>query len=161
MADRKTSGPSDYVVGYRRPPRASQFAPGKSGNLQGCPRGSRSVPAILNAILRQKITVTENGLTRRLPAIEVALRRLLNDAMRSDLRAMRLLLWLIDRNAEPPGAAPRTADVEAEDRALLEQYLRSGEDGGLFGSQSSTGGRSDEGHCKPVDKPAGGRFDDV
>lgn len=159
MVERKTSGPGDYVVGYRRPPPASQFPPGKSGNPRGRPKGPRSVAAILNAILRQKITVTENGLTRRLPAIEVALRRLLNDAMRSDPRAMKLLLSLVDRYAESPGAALRTADVEAEDRAILEQYLR--EDGGLFGSKASAGNRSGEGDCEQGDKPAGARFDDI
>jgi hypothetical protein len=31
MPDRKNSGTSDYVVGYRRPPKATQFAAGKSG----------------------------------------------------------------------------------------------------------------------------------
>lgn len=72
----------DYPVGYGRPPRATQFAPGKSGNPRGRPKGSRTVGAILQDILRQKIAVTENGKTRRLAALEVMLRRLVNDAMR-------------------------------------------------------------------------------
>jgi hypothetical protein len=97
MPDRKSSGTSDYVVGYRRPPKATQFAAGKSGNPKGRPKGSRSVGAVLKDILQQKIAVTENGKTRRIPALEVMLRRLANDAMRSDPNAIRLLLPLIDR----------------------------------------------------------------
>ena len=161
MTKRRVSKPSDYVVGYRRPPRANQFAPGKSGNPQGRPKGTRTVAAMINAIVRQKITVTENGRARRLPAIEVALRRLCNDAMRSDPRAMKLLLSLVDRYADSPEAAPRTADVEAEDRAILEQYLHGGDDGGLFGSRSSTGDRSDRDHREPGDNSAGAPFHDV
>ena len=84
MPDRKSSGTADYVVGYRRPPKATQFAAGKSGNPKGRPKGSRSVGAVLNDILQQKIAVTENGKTRRIPALEVMLRRLANVAMRSD-----------------------------------------------------------------------------
>ena len=78
MPDRKNSGTSDYVVGYRRPPKATQFAAGKSGNPKGRPKGSRSVGALLKDILQQKIAVTENGKTRRIPALEVMLRRLAN-----------------------------------------------------------------------------------
>lgn len=104
MPDRKSSGTSDYVVGYRRPPKATQFAAGKSGNPKGRPKGSRSVGAVLKDILQQKIAVTENGKTRRIPALEVMLRRLVNDAMRSDPNAIRLLLSLIDRYSDSPEA---------------------------------------------------------
>ncbi len=124
MPDRKISGPSDYVVGYRRPPKASQFMAGKSGNPKGRPKGSRTVAAVLQDIIRQKIAVTENGKTRRIPALEVMLRRLANDAMRSDPRAIKLLLSLVDRYGDSPEAALRLGDVLAEDRAILAQYLQ-------------------------------------
>ena len=104
MPDRKSSGTSDYVVGYRRPPKATQFAAGKSGNPKGRPKGSRSVEAVLKDVLQQKIAVTEDGKTRRIPALEVMLRRLANDAMRSDPNAIRLFLSLIDRYSDSPEA---------------------------------------------------------
>ena len=104
MPDQKSSKPSDYVVGFRRPPEATRFAAGKSGNPKGRPKGSRTVGAVLQDIIRQKIAVTENGKTRRIPALEVMLRRLANDAMRSDPNAIRLLLPLIDRYSDSPEA---------------------------------------------------------
>jgi Family of unknown function (DUF5681) len=124
MPDRKNSRASDYVVGYRRPPKASQFIAGKSGNPRGRPKGSRPVGAVLQDIMQQKIAVTENGKTRRLPALEVMLRRLANDALRSDPRAMKLLLALIDRYSDSPETALRLGDVLAEDREILAQYLQ-------------------------------------
>ena len=67
---RKCSKPADYAVGYRRPPKATQFKPGKSGNPKGRPKGSRSVGAILQDIIEQKVAVTENGKTRRIPRLK-------------------------------------------------------------------------------------------
>ena len=97
MRKRKSPKAPSYAVGYGRPPKATQFAKGESGNPRGRPKGTRTVGAMLQEILRQKIAVTENGRTRRLPALEVILRRLANDAMRSEPRALKLLLALNDR----------------------------------------------------------------
>jgi hypothetical protein len=123
MSNRKRSKSADYVVGYRRPPKATQFTKGKSGNPKGRPRGSRPVGAILQEIIQQKVSVTEGGKTRRIPALEVMLRRLANDAMRSDQRAIKLLLSLVDRYAESPETALQLRDMLAEDEAILAQYL--------------------------------------
>jgi hypothetical protein len=101
----KTPGskPNDYEVGYRRPPRASQFQPGTSGNPRGRRKGSRSVGAILNGIMSQKVTVSEGGRTRRVSRLEVMLLRLANDAARGDARVTKLLLELNDRYGQPMG----------------------------------------------------------
>jgi len=125
MPDRKSSKAPDYVVGYGRPPKASQFVAGKSGNPRGRPKGSRSVGAVLQDIIQQKIVVTENGKTRRIPALEVMLRRLANDAMRSDAGATKLLLSLIDRYADATETKLHLGEMLAEDRDILAQYLPS------------------------------------
>src|SRR5271167_5242207 len=124
MTNRRGSRAVDYPVGYGRPPRATQFAPGKSGNPRGRPKGSRTVGAILQDILRQKIAVTENGKTRRVPTLEVMFRRLVNDAVRRDPTALKLLLPLIDRYAASPETELHLGELLAEDQAILSQYLR-------------------------------------
>lgn len=129
MSKRKGSKSPDYVVGYGRPPKATQFTPGKSGNPKGRPKGARSVGAVLHDVIQQKIAVTENGQTRRIPALEVMLRRLANDAMRNDPRALKLLLSLVDRYAESTDAEPRLKEMLAEDEAILAEFLK--EPGGL------------------------------
>jgi hypothetical protein len=123
MTNRQGPRAADYAVGCGRPPKATQFAPGKSGNPRGRPKGSRTVGAILQDILRQKIAVTENGKTRRLAALEVMLRRLVNEAMRSDAKAMKLLLALVERYAETTEAKVQLGELLAEDQAILAQYL--------------------------------------
>jgi Family of unknown function (DUF5681) len=123
MPARKIPGAADYVVGYGRPPKATQFAAGNKANPNGRPRGSRSLSAVLQDIIQHRIAVTENGKTRRLPTIEVILRRLANDAMRGDQAAVKLLIALVDRYASSPETALRLTDLLADDKAILARYL--------------------------------------
>jgi hypothetical protein len=124
MGKKKAEQADDYKVGYRNPPKATQFKPGQSGNPKGRPKGIRPVGALLQDIIHQKVAVTEGGKTRRIPALEVMLRRLANDAMRSDQKAIKLLLSLVDRYAESPEAALQLRGLLDEDEAILAQYLR-------------------------------------
>jgi hypothetical protein len=123
VASRKRK-PLDPAVGYGHPPKATQFKKGQSGNPKGRPKGSRPVGAVLQEILGQRIAVTENGKTRRLPALEVMLRRLANDAMRSEPVALKLMLSLFDRYGQSPEAGIRLDEVLAEDKTILANYLK-------------------------------------
>jgi hypothetical protein len=122
VANRKRKPPD--TVGYGRPPKATQFKKGQSGNPKGRPKGTRPVGAVLQEILGQRIAVTENGRTRRLPALEVMLRRLANDAMRSEPVALKLSLSLFDRYGDSPEAGIRFDEVLAEDKAILANFLK-------------------------------------
>lgn len=123
MVDRIRLKPSRHKVGYGRPPTATQFKPGKSGNPKGRPKGPKSVGAVLHDILHRRIEVTENGATRRVPMLEVMLRRLANEAVRSDPRALKLMLSLMDRYAEAPEVGPQLEEMLAEDREILMRFL--------------------------------------
>jgi hypothetical protein len=123
MTKRNASAPSDYAIGYGRPPKETRFQPGKSGNPSGRRKGSRTVRAILTDIIEQKIPVTENGKTRRMPALEVTLRRLVNDAMRGETNAMKLLLSIVDRYTDTTEARIQLGELQAQDRDILARYL--------------------------------------
>src|SRR6516164_11260123 len=87
MSRRKSRIPSDYDVGYGRPPKATRFQPGQSGNPTGHRKGSPTIGARLRELMSSKVTVTEHGRTRRISRLDVMLRQLTNDAMRGDQRA--------------------------------------------------------------------------
>jgi hypothetical protein len=55
--------------------------------------------------------------------LEVMLRRLGNEAVRSDPRALKLMLSLMDRYAEAPEVGPQLEEVLAEDREILTRFL--------------------------------------
>jgi hypothetical protein len=142
MPKRKNSKPADYAVGYRHPPKSTQFKRGESGNPKGRKKGSRPVGSVLQDIIQQKVPVTENGKTRRIPALEVIIRRLANDAMRSDPRAIKLLLSLLDRYGESSETKVKLGEILAEDATILAEYLRDSADfTARLPSKSDDGGR--------------------
>lgn len=109
-----------YAVGYRKPPKHSRFKPGQSGNPKGRPKGARSLDAALQAELKQTVAVTENGRTRRLPKQVVAIKKLVNNAMLGDTKALQIVLGRTDRlgTASPPG------ELEPIDKLILRDYER-------------------------------------
>ena len=50
---------------YRKPPKASQFKPGQSGNQKGRPKGVRNFETDLDEALRALVEVRTNGATTR------------------------------------------------------------------------------------------------
>lgn len=114
---------SEYAVGYGKPPREHRFAPGRSGNPRGRPRGSRGFKADVEAALSARISVNEQGRSRRISVQEAVLKRLVQKGLaEGDIRALARLLalaQLIDT-----GAVSAVQPLEAEDRALLEATLR-------------------------------------
>jgi Family of unknown function (DUF5681) len=82
------------------------------------------VGTILQDVVRQKVSVTEGGKTRRVPAIEGMLRRLANDGLRGDAGAVKLLLSLLDRYGDSTETTLELADMLAEDQQILAQYFQ-------------------------------------
>src|SRR5262249_53154014 len=115
MAKRRKPTNRNYAVGYRRPPKSAQFKPGTSGNPKGRPKGTRPVAAVLQEIIQQKIAVTENGKTRRLPVLEITLRRLANDAMRGEQRSIKFLLSLLEHYGDSSQTSLQLGEMLTED----------------------------------------------
>ncbi len=109
---------TDYEVGYGRPPTDTRFKPGQSGNPKGRPRQQKTIAALLQQALSKKVRIQENGVTKSLPAEQVALMQLANKAAKGDLRALKLLFELKDRYHGPSGEQPFVIQLFPEDRNL-------------------------------------------
>lgn len=84
----------DYAVGYQRPPRATQFKPGQSGNPKGRPKAARGMNSIVRDNLTQKVSVrTANG-TRRISRIDAVIQKTIELAMKGNARALIEVLKL-------------------------------------------------------------------
>ncbi len=125
MSAKRDPKPSDYAVGYRRPPIATRFQPGTSGNPKGRPKETRTVGAILQDVIQQKIEITENGKTRLVAPIEGMLRRLVKDAVSGGKgdSPLKLFLSVLDRYGRSSETAIELGDLLAEDQAILARYL--------------------------------------
>jgi uncharacterized protein DUF5681 len=86
------AGRSSYEIGYRKPPRQTQFQPGRSGNLKGRPRGAKNFAVAIDQELGATVIVTENGRRRKLSKREVIAKRVVNRAAEGDLKAVPLLM---------------------------------------------------------------------
>ena len=119
MADRG----SDYDVGYGKPPKSGRFKKGKSGNKKGRPKGARGLKSDLKAELRQMITISENGHTRKLTKQQIVVKQLATSAAKGDIRAISKLIDLVATmfgvEDEPVKGA---AALSLSDEAILRAY---------------------------------------
>lgn len=82
--------PWDYEVGYGKPPVATRFKPGQSGNPAGRRKGSMNINSILKKAMNEMVVVNERGRTKRLTKMEVAVAQIMNKAASGDIGAFKL-----------------------------------------------------------------------
>ena len=116
---------TSYAVGYGHPPLHSRFAPGKSGNPKGRPRGQLNLETALKNELSRLITIREGDHSRRLKKGDAWIVRTVNGALNNDPKANATLVALLravilGQPSQVPAEAPFTTD----DQDLLANYLK-------------------------------------
>jgi hypothetical protein len=89
-----------YDVGYGKPPKASQFPKGKSGNSRGRPKQEPGIAAVFRKISKQKVRANGPSGQQCMTKLEASITQLVNKAATGDLRAMKVLLQTASRFPE-------------------------------------------------------------
>lgn len=109
-------------VGYKRPPVASQFKKGASGNPKGRPKGTQNFKTDLKETLARPVQVTEAGRSRSMSTQRAGLERLREKALRGDDRALDRLLQLAERHAEEETATAAEEKIASHEVEILADY---------------------------------------
>lgn len=134
----------DYHVGYGKPPKSSQFKPGKSGNPKGRPKGSLDFKSYVQEMLSRQVTITEGGKRRRVSALEATLMRLAEKGLKGDPRAIEKILSLASEMAAELEAKQESRALAQTDEDILARFEASlkstpappAEHGGMPGAET-------------------------
>ena len=121
--------PKDYEVGYKRPPKATQWKKGQSGNPQRRhPAPALSALETIDSHLLRSIDVVENGVPKKVTVLAAIIVQLWQKEIAGDQRALGVRLKYEEIARE---TAERGVEVEFVDsdytRALAAGRLLEGD----------------------------------
>jgi Family of unknown function (DUF5681) len=116
-------GEDDYEVGYRKPPKHTQFQPGRSGNPQGRPRKSKQLDRMIQDELDKTIVVKQDGRERRITIREAIVTQLVRQAIKGEMKPLQIVLDHLEKHREIEPFVP----TEADDAALIQELARNAE----------------------------------
>jgi hypothetical protein len=100
---------NDYEVGYKKPPIASRFKRGQSGNPSGKPKRiiSELDPGkMLQSIDNEEMIVKIEGKGNRMTKAEIYFRQLFTKAIKGNLQAARLIAKMAAKYLGPEAEGP-------------------------------------------------------
>jgi hypothetical protein len=111
----------DYDVGFAKPPKRTQFKPGASGNPKGRPKWKDRgmLTEMIGKELYRPVRITQNGETLSLPALQVALRRLVRMGAEGNSKSVESMLKIALNHSETvlEFENDRISKMTAEERA--------------------------------------------
>jgi hypothetical protein len=124
-----------YAVGYGKPPVATRFKSGQSGNPKGRPKAAKGLGTIVRDTMSQKVAVRTPSGEKRISRIEAALHKTVELAMKGNPRALAQLIKLyadaVPEAKSSAGEHVLIEDLTATDLAMLdelEQILLAGKE---------------------------------
>src|SRR3954447_1008265 len=130
---------SDYAVGYKKPPRNTQFRKGKSGNPTGRPKRALDFRASLNKVLTDPVPVRIDGKLTKMSSLELGLMNLKSNMLKGDPKAFAILLKMMAAAdmIKLPQESETDVSISREDQRMLDDLCaRFGPDGNLKSNET-------------------------
>jgi hypothetical protein len=114
----------DYEVGYKKPPKHSQFKKGQpSANPRGRKKKSRNFAILLRNALQEKVTIVKNGTKTKITAQEAIAMAMISNAVKGNDKAIERIFKLFPEQTPQERAKHVNATIEKELDALDEEEL--------------------------------------
>jgi hypothetical protein len=114
----KTPESTPTAVGYGKPPIATQFRPGKSGNPRGRPKGAKNIDTLMAEELASPVKIREQGVDQTVSKAHAIVKKVLASAMSGDMRASSAVFgWHAQKAARNQDT---DEELSAEDHEILE-----------------------------------------
>src|SRR5579875_2376179 len=88
------ASPGDFEVGYKRPPKHTQFQPGCSGNPKGRPKRSKGLKTIIRETMLERIKIRTPRGEKSVSKAEALVLKKIEAAFKGNLKAIQSLLIL-------------------------------------------------------------------
>jgi hypothetical protein len=122
MSDENKETPP-YPVGYRKPPRRTQFTKGRSGNPKGRPKGTPNFATALEQALSEQVIVNEGGQRYPVTKLVATVKQLVNKATQGDPRATQQVLNVLHVLDSDSGESSQPCMNITEADQLVMQHL--------------------------------------
>lgn len=114
---------SGYVVGYGKPPKATRFKRGQSGNPNGRRPGTKNTATFVREELDRKQWVMVDGRRRLLTNRQIMIIQQINKARKGDPKAFRALMEQDVQLVDETKTESERKDLTAEEHHVLESHL--------------------------------------
>lgn len=96
---RSTPSPT-YKVGYGKPPKATRFKKGQSGNPRGRKKSDENLVIVFKRLASRLVKVSINGVTKTMPMAQAIVLQNMKAALNQDQIAMGNILRLAEAGGE-------------------------------------------------------------
>ncbi|MGL4677224.1 MAG: DUF5681 domain-containing protein [Brevinema sp.] len=122
MSKKKKEEIAEEKIGFKNPPKESQFQKGKSGNPKGRPKGSKNLKTILLKELESQISIQEKGRVTKVTKQEAFIKGLIANALKNDKHASQILVRLMT-GLLTDQEEQITLELHEEDMEILKRYI--------------------------------------
>jgi hypothetical protein len=112
----------DHEIGYKKPPRHSQFKKGRSGNPKGRPKGIRNFKTDLREVLAAPVTIRQDGRATTVSSQCAAFMQLQAGAVKGERHSRDRFLDYAERYGEDEAAEDAERALAQADQNILEVF---------------------------------------